>query len=78
MSRKVAYVYSDEIETFNFGPDHPMKPKKVSLAHDIIVNYGMISHMDLYVRLLETSQSLLQSLNCFPFQLVYRISQKLF
>ncbi len=48
MVRKPAYVYSDEIETYNFGPDHPMKPKKVAMAHDIVNKTHLIEHMDLY------------------------------
>ena len=36
MQRKVGYIYSPEIEQVNFGHDHPMKPKKVAMTHDII------------------------------------------
>jgi histone deacetylase 1/2 len=49
MSRKVAYVYSPDIEGFSYGPDHPMKPKKIAMAHDIIEKSHLLEHMDLYV-----------------------------
>lgn len=49
MNRKVAYIYSPEIETFNYGPDHPMKPKKVAMTHDIVQNYHLLEKMALFV-----------------------------
>lgn len=49
MSKKVAYIYSADIEGYSYGPDHPMKPKKIAMAHDIINKSGLLEHMDLYV-----------------------------
>lgn len=48
MERRAAYVYSPEIEKFNYGPDHPMKPKKISMTHDILQQTGCLHHFDLY------------------------------
>ena len=48
MTRKVAYIYEPEIETYNFGPDHPMKPKKVAITHDIIEKSDLLPYMDIY------------------------------
>lgn len=42
-------MYSPEIETFSYGPDHPMKPKKVAMTHDIVSGLGFLERMDLYV-----------------------------
>ena len=42
MNRKVGYIYTPEIETFNYGPDHPMKPKKIAMAHDIIKHSSLL------------------------------------
>ena len=50
MKRKVAYVYSPEIENYNYGPDHPMKPKKVAMTNDIVEHFDLLQHMSLYVR----------------------------
>ncbi len=49
MSRKVAYIYTPEIETYNYGPDHPMKPKKIAMTHDIVEKSDLLFHMDIYV-----------------------------
>ena len=48
MTRKVAYIYEPEIETYNFGPDHPMKPKKVAITHVIIEKSDLLPYMDIY------------------------------
>ena len=48
MTRKVAYIYHSDIETFHYGPDHPMKPKKVAMTHDIVEKSHLLSKMDLY------------------------------
>lgn len=48
MNKKVAYVYSPQIENYSFGPDHPMKPKKVAITHDIIEKNGLLEKMDIY------------------------------
>lgn len=45
----MAYFYDDTIGNFNYGPDHPMKPKRISMTHELIVSYGMYKHMDIYV-----------------------------
>lgn len=35
---------------FYYGVDHPMKPQRISMAHDLILGYGLHEHMDVYVR----------------------------
>ena len=52
IKRKVAYLYDPEIESFNFGPNHPMKPKKVAMTHDIIQESNLLQHMNIYVLLI--------------------------
>ena len=48
MERRAAYVYSPEIEKFNYGSDHLMKPKKIAMTHDILQQSEVLSHFDLY------------------------------
>ena len=49
MKRKPAYIYSQDIESYNFGSDHPMKPKKVAMTHDIVEKSCLLEEMDIYV-----------------------------
>jgi acetoin utilization deacetylase AcuC-like enzyme len=47
-NKRVAYFYKDEIGNFNYGSDHPMKPKRIAMTHELIVSYGMYPKMDVY------------------------------
>jgi histone deacetylase 1/2 len=46
--RKVSYLYDNEIGSFYYGNDHPMKPFRMKLAHQLIMNYGFCKQMDIY------------------------------
>ena len=50
-NKRVAYFYDDSIGNFNYGSEHPMKPKRISMTHELIVSYGMYKHMDIYVHI---------------------------
>lgn len=39
-SKRVAYFYNRLIGKFHYGKEHPMKPKRIAMAHNLIVNYG--------------------------------------
>ena len=58
MNRRAAYVYSPEIEQFNYGSDHPMKPKKIAMAHDILQQSEVLSQFDLYSSYLPSEKDL--------------------
>ena len=38
-----------DIKNYNYGQEHPMKPKRVAMAHDLIEKYGMYHDMKVYV-----------------------------
>lgn len=56
MSRKkVAYFYDSlliikigKIGQYYYGEQHPMKPIRIKMAHQLIVNYGLYRKMDVY------------------------------
>ena len=77
MKRKVAYVYSPDIENYNYGPDHPMKPKKVAMTNDIVEHSDLLHHMNIYVGLLETPAGLGHRTKAVPFREVRRLHQRL-
>ena len=43
------FIYKDNISSFNYGSDHPMKPKRISLTHDLIVTYDLYTDLNVYV-----------------------------
>mmetsp|Transcript_21461 Transcript_21461/g.55239 ORF Transcript_21461/g.55239 Transcript_21461/m.55239 type:complete len:83 (+) Transcript_21461:96-344(+) len=61
MSRKqkVCYFYDSEVGNFYYGQGHPMKPHRIRMAHNLLLNYGLYKKMEIYVR---GTQSRLRSL----------------
>ena len=47
-SAKVAYFYDSEIGNFHYGLGHPMKPQRVRMTHDLIINYELYSKMSVF------------------------------
>jgi histone deacetylase 3 len=45
---KVAYFYDVNVSNFYYGKKHPMKPHRLAMANSLIVNYDLISKMDVY------------------------------
>lgn len=38
-----------EVGNYSYGPGHPMKPHRIRMAHSLLVNYGVINQLQLYV-----------------------------
>ncbi|CAM9754310.1 unnamed protein product, partial [Choristocarpus tenellus] len=46
--RRVSYFYDAEIGNYHYGQGHPMKPHRVRMTHNLVVNYGMYRKMDVF------------------------------
>lgn len=33
-----------------YGADHPMKPPRIAMTHDLVLGYGLHEYLDVYVR----------------------------
>ena len=44
----VSYVYNDDITTYVFNVDHPMKPKRMRMAHSLIEDYQLTKSMRVF------------------------------
>ena len=45
----VKNIYNlDKIGQFYYGEQHPMKPIRIKMSHQLIVNYGLYRKMDVY------------------------------
>lgn len=42
---RVSYFYDGEIGNFHYGMGHPMKPHRVRMTHNLMVNYGLYKPM---------------------------------
>ncbi len=45
---RVSYLYNEEIGDYRYGEKHFMDPKRISMAHSLIVGYGIYKEMDIY------------------------------
>jgi len=46
--RRVAYFYDAEIGNFYYGPGHPMKPHRIRMCHNLLLNYRLYEKMDVF------------------------------
>merc|ERR1711939_299144 len=44
--KRVAYYYDPDISTYAYTMVHPMKPHRIKMAHNLIVNYGLDKKME--------------------------------
>ncbi|KAJ8040739.1 Histone deacetylase 3 [Holothuria leucospilota] len=47
-SKTIAYFYDLDVGNFHYGPGHPMKPHRLSLTHNLVLNYGLYKKMQIY------------------------------
>lgn len=41
---------TEDIGNYYYGPSHPMKPHRIRMAHNLILNYGLYEKLQVYVR----------------------------
>eukprot|EP00041_Stephanoeca_diplocostata_P034974 m.1215519 g.1215519 ORF g.1215519 m.1215519 type:complete len:489 (-) comp24611_c0_seq6:1224-2690(-) len=44
----VAYFYDADVANFHYGAGHPMKPHRLALTHNLLLNYGVYRKMEVY------------------------------
>ncbi|KAH9097087.1 hypothetical protein Ae201684P_011816 [Aphanomyces euteiches] len=48
VKKRVSYFYDSEIGNYHYGPNHPMKPHRVRMTHNLVTNYGLTKYMQIY------------------------------
>lgn len=46
--KKVCYFYDQDVPNYYYGPNHPMKPFRLRLTHELIVGYGLYRKMNVF------------------------------
>ncbi|XP_046578074.1 probable histone deacetylase 1-B [Haliotis rubra] len=46
--KKVCYYYDGDIGNYYYGQGHPMKPHRIRMTHNLILNYGLYRKMEIY------------------------------
>nr|XP_018266320.1 histone deacetylase 1/2 [Kwoniella dejecticola CBS 10117]OBR88478.1 histone deacetylase 1/2 [Kwoniella dejecticola CBS 10117] len=45
-SKRVAYYYDQDVGNYTYYLGHPMKPHRIRMAHNLIVNYGLADEVE--------------------------------
>jgi len=45
---RVSYYYDREIGAHYYGANHPMKPHRMTMAHHLVLGYGLHEHMEVF------------------------------
>lgn len=46
--KKVSYYYDFDVGNYYYGQGHPMKPHRIRMTHNLILNYGLYRKMEVY------------------------------
>ncbi|KAF7477213.1 Hypothetical predicted protein [Marmota monax] len=46
--RKVCYYYDGDVGNYYYGQGHPMKPHRICMTHNLLLNYGLYRKMEIY------------------------------
>jgi len=47
-NRKVCYYYDSDVGNNYYGQGHPMKPHRIRMTHNLLLNYGLYRKMEIY------------------------------
>jgi len=42
-------LFVEDIGNYYYGPGHPMKPHRIRMTHNLVMNYGMYKQMSIFV-----------------------------
>merc|ERR1712117_866094 len=46
--KKICYYYDSDIGNYYYGQGHPMKPHRIRMTHNLLLNYGIYRKMEIY------------------------------
>ncbi|MFW9770967.1 MAG: acetoin utilization protein AcuC [Candidatus Thorarchaeota archaeon] len=49
MAAKVALIYTDKYQAYNFGPQHPLRPLRLKLTHSLMEKLGLLNSENLEI-----------------------------
>ncbi|MBE0447225.1 MAG: acetoin utilization protein AcuC [Actinobacteria bacterium] len=49
MSERVAFIYSEEFQEYNFSPTHPLQPVRLRLTYELLKTYGIFDRSQVTV-----------------------------
>ncbi|CAG8470808.1 5292_t:CDS:2 [Acaulospora colombiana] len=58
--QRVAYFHNKDVGAFHFGPQHPMKPERLTLTNDLVLGYRLHEKMDVFCPPRATDEELME------------------
>ncbi len=55
----VSYFFDETVGNYHYGEGHPMKPHRLALTHELVLQYGLDKKMVMYRPRAATQQELL-------------------
>ncbi|XP_046857636.1 probable histone deacetylase 1-B [Xenia sp. Carnegie-2017] len=46
--KRVCYYYDGDVGNYYYGQGHPMKPHRIRMTHNLLLNYGLYRKMEIY------------------------------
>jgi len=46
--KKICYYYDGDVGNYYYGQGHPMKPHRIRMTHNLLLNYGLYRKMEVY------------------------------
>uniref|UniRef100_A0A915JH34 Histone deacetylase n=1 Tax=Romanomermis culicivorax TaxID=13658 RepID=A0A915JH34_ROMCU len=46
--KHIAYYYDSDVGNYYYGQGHPMKPHRIRMTHNLLLNYGLYRKMEIY------------------------------
>jgi len=46
--KKICYYYDGDVGNYYYGQGHPMKPHRIRMTHNLLLNYGLYRKMEIY------------------------------
>ncbi|CAD6186338.1 unnamed protein product [Caenorhabditis auriculariae] len=46
--KRVSYYYDGDVGNYYYGQGHPMKPQRIRMAHNLLLNYGLYRKMEVF------------------------------
>jgi histone deacetylase 1/2 len=57
---RICYYYDEEVGRNYYGPNHPMKPHRLCMTHDLVLAYDLHKHLQVYRPRASTDEEFMQ------------------
>ncbi|KAI0978815.1 hypothetical protein GJ496_000185 [Pomphorhynchus laevis] len=47
-NKRVCYYYDNDVGNHYYGQGHPMKPQRIRMTHNLVINYGLYRRLEVY------------------------------